>query len=307
MASPILFYAEDMRQLALDLLQSSRGSLEEGHVTWDQFNDGFPNLRIHEAPQLRGRDVYFLISINSTSSFFEQTCCIHAIPRYAPRRFTIILPFFPTGTMEREEEEGQVATAKVLARVLSLTPLSRGGPAELIIFDIHALHERFYFGDNVIPVLRSAVPLLKDALRAAFPDKLPTIAFPDEGAYKRFHTMFDGFETIFCVKVREGDSRVVKVKEGTAEGRAVVIVDDLIMTGGTLIACKDALKALGAISVSAYATHGVFPKSSWKKFLTAGFEKIYITNSCGKTASELMGTAPFQIISLVPVLLPLLC
>lgn len=63
------------------------------------------------------------------------------------------------------ETEGDVATACTLARLLSNVPPSRGGPCSLVIFDIHALQERFYFGDAVLPLFESGVPLLLDRLR----------------------------------------------------------------------------------------------------------------------------------------------
>lgn len=51
-------------------------------------------------------------------------------------------------TLLRSQNEGDVATAFTLARILSNIPLSRGGPTSVVIFDIHALQERFYFGDT---------------------------------------------------------------------------------------------------------------------------------------------------------------
>ncbi|KAK9145034.1 hypothetical protein Sjap_004937 [Stephania japonica] len=53
--------------------------------------------------------------------------------------FTLVLPFFPTGSFERMDEEGDVATAFTMARILSNIPISRGGPTSLVIYDIHAL------------------------------------------------------------------------------------------------------------------------------------------------------------------------
>eukprot|EP00118_Oscarella_pearsei_P009381 m.54005 g.54005 ORF g.54005 m.54005 type:complete len:69 (+) comp34301_c0_seq5:529-735(+) len=53
--------------------------------------------------------------------------------------------------MERVDKEGQIATAKTLAILLSAIPLAALGPAQIVIYDIHALQERFYFADSVIP------------------------------------------------------------------------------------------------------------------------------------------------------------
>lgn len=70
---------------------------------------------------------------------FEQLSVIYALPKLFVSSFTLVLPFFPTGTSERMEDEGDVATAFTLARILSNIPASRGGPTSLVTFDIHAL------------------------------------------------------------------------------------------------------------------------------------------------------------------------
>ena len=132
--------------------------------------------------------------------------------------------------------------------MLSNIPLSRGGPASLIIYDIHALQERFYFGDNVLPLFESGIPLLKNRLRKLPDADLVTIAYPDEGAWKRFNKMFgdDWGMQIICTKVRDNQKRIVRVKEGEPKGRHVVIVDDLVQSGGTLIECHRVLADMGA-------------------------------------------------------------
>jgi phosphoribosylpyrophosphate synthetase len=96
---------------------------------------------------------------------------------------------------------------------------------------------------------------------------------------------------VICTKVREGDKRIVSVKEGEIKNRHVFIIDDLVKTGiarivsvialkrsansfslslplpgGTLIECKNGLYRLGAAKVSAFVTHAVFPLESWKRF-----------------------------------------
>jgi len=117
--------------------------------------------------------------------------------------------------MERVDEEGQIATAMSFARLLSSTPLTLSGPSKLLIYDIHALQNRFYFSDNVIPLLVSAVPLFLHALETRHSKENVVIAFPDDGACKRFGSKFNRYNVVICNKVRENDKRIVKIKEGT--------------------------------------------------------------------------------------------
>ena len=175
------------------------------HNAHSTFADGFPNLFVKDATRIRNRHVAFLASFQSPASIFEQLSIIYQLPRMFVGSFTLVLPYFPTGTAERVEAEGDVATAVTLARILSHIPLSRGGPTSVVIFDIHALQERFYFGDTVLPLFESGIPLLRARL-ASLPDRESiTIAYPDEGAWKRFHYQFGDYPEVICTKVgREG-------------------------------------------------------------------------------------------------------
>lgn len=117
-------------------------------IYFRSFADGFPNLFINNAQEIRGQHVAFLASFSSPAVIFEQLSVIFALPRLFVASFTLVLPFFPTGSFERMEEEGDVATAFTMARILSNIPISRGGPTSLVIYDIHALQvncHHFYF------------------------------------------------------------------------------------------------------------------------------------------------------------------
>ena len=82
--------------------------------------------------------------------------------------------------MERVLKEGEVATAKTLAQMISNTPPCRGsGALELVTWDLHTLQNRFYFGDNVAVSMRSAIPLLRQAFDGKQGDIC--IGFPDAG------------------------------------------------------------------------------------------------------------------------------
>ncbi|CAN1758943.1 Ribose-phosphate pyrophosphokinase 4 [Linum perenne] len=239
----LLFYCLECEELARNVAANS-DLITLQSINWRSFADGFPNLYINNAHDIRGQHVAFLASFSSPAVIFEQLSVIYALPRLFVASFKLVLPFFPTATFERMDEEGDVATAFTLARILSNIPISRGGPTSLVVYDIHALQQ------------------LPDS------DKV-VIAFPDDGAWKRFHKMLDHYPT-------EGDKRIVRIREGNPSGCHVVIVDDLVQSGGTLIECQKVLAAHGAAKVSAYVTHGVFPKRSWERFTHKNGNSSYL-------------------------------
>ncbi|KAL2924970.1 Ribose-phosphate pyrophosphokinase 3 mitochondrial, partial [Bienertia sinuspersici] len=299
-----LFYCPDTKALA-ERVAAQSDAIQLRGISWRTFEDGFPNLFISNAQGIRGQHVAFLASFSSPSVIFEQLSVIYALPKLFVASFTLVLPFFPTGTSERMEDEGDVATAFTLARILSNIPISRGGPTSLVTFDIHALQERFYFGDNILPCFESGIPLLKKRLQQLPDSDNISIAFPDDGAWKRFHKQLQHFPMIVCAKVREGDQRLVRLKEGDPKGRHVVIVDDLVQSGGTLIECQKVLAAHGAAKISAYVTHGIFPNKSWERFKhdtagcpVEGMTYFWITDSCPLTVKEVNNRPPFEVISL---------
>ena len=266
-----------------------------GNIHWGTFADGYPDIMVDNVEAIRNHDLAFLASFDTPGDIFFQLSAIYEIPRYAVQSFKIVLPYYPTGTMERADRDGQIATAATLAKMVSNVPMTLSGPAQIVIFDIHALQERFYFSDQVIPRLESGVPLLRDKLRQL---DNPAVAFPDEGALKRFGRWFEGYPLIVCHKVREGRERRISVREGRPHDRHVVIVDDLAMSGGTLLECRRALREGGARAVSAYVTHAVFPQEAWRKFTKAGFDRFWVTDSVPGQAAILAGRSPFEVLSL---------
>lgn len=141
--------------------------------------------------------------------------------------------------------------------------------------------------------------LVAERLRSLDHDLETAVAFPDEGAWKRFGRLLAEFPQILCRKVRKGASgRQVVLEEGDPRGRRVVIVDDLVQSGGTLLACKKALEAAGAAQVGAAATHAVFPGESWRRLAEAGFFRFWFTDSLPAQAEALDGMGPFEVLSL---------
>lgn len=300
----VILYYPTMEELAKQMVASQPYQFRLGHVKWDKFPDGYPNI-FFDATSLENRDVIYLGSLYDIGTVMQQYSLVAVLPRQHIRSFHIVFPYFAPGTMERVEREGVLATAETFARILgSGVPPCQSGPASLRIYDIHALPNRFYFPDTVTPRMLTAI----DVLKTAIDNSKVTIAFPDEGAFKRFKPLFEGFPMIICAKVRDGEKRVVKITEhincrpNFLEKDEILIVDDLVQTGGTLFECRQALVAEGAKCVSAYVTHAVFPGNCYARFMEGGdrvgFYKFYVTDSVPEVASKIDGYAPFHVLRL---------
>jgi len=112
------------------------------------------------------------------------------------------------------------------------------------------------------------------------------------------------YPIISCHKVRSGEDRLVSIKEGEAAGRHVVIVDDLVQSGNTLIQCAEVLRRHGASRVSAFVCHAIFPCEAWKKFVHSADKlgkgqllHFWITNT-HPVATQIADCPPFHLLSI---------
>jgi hypothetical protein len=104
---------------------------------------------------------------------------------------------------------------------------------------------------------------------------IEAIAFPDEGAQKRFGSLFHQYDVVTCGKKRVGKERIVMIQDGDCQGKHVLIVDDMVKTGGTLVECAKALVAHGATGASAFCAHAAFPPSAERLFCVGGDRHVF--------------------------------
>ena len=296
---------------AIEALAPERFRFHE--TTWDKFPDGTDRIVVggfQPKNKISGEHVLMLASFHSNDITLSQFQVLVTLLQSFIKSLTIVLPFYPVGTMERITREGEVATAATYAQLFSSLP-SCGKPTRLMIYDLHTLQNRFYLHGSTIASLHTTVPLLLEELKRT---DITTVVFPDDGAAKRFKHFFvpendhtPTFDVIVCGKVRDGDARVVTVQDGDPKGKRVLIVDDLVQTGGTLFECGTALKRLGATSVSCFVAHAVFPKEAWRRFSRGGdrdvFDTFYTTNSIPTTTDKLPTDDVFKIIDITPIVL----
>lgn len=328
---PIIFYHDSTKELAKRV--AGWNNLETGKIQWKYYDDKWPNFRIEDLEKMKWRDIIFFAAFNEPADVFLQLCILYQFPEKKSGNLHVILPYYPVGTQDRADEEGEIITSQAMAQMLSATPLSfKGGRHLLTVFDIHAPQERSYFGEgNMIFDAQTTISLFLDQVREAgnLPYKCAdgslkglldlsdkekiramkgvAVALPDEGAFKRFgHKLPEWLHVIKCDKVRDGRKRKIIIKEGNPNGKHVIILDDLVNSGGTQIECRHKLVESGAQKVSGFAPHGVFPKKAWKNITPELFDKFWITDSCPKTVEAVRDKEPFQILSLVPLISKLL-
>jgi phosphoribosylpyrophosphate synthetase len=271
--------APAMDGLAKNLVASAPDRFVYYPSKWRKFDDGTDNIKLggfDENLMMPDADVLFLASFNNNDTTLSQ---LHALTWIAESGFvsslTILLAFLPTATMERSLKPGRIATCNTTAKLLNGLPATGGSrKTRVMIYDVHAPPTQFFFTGNCYATLHSACPLVAARIRA-MPEgeRIDCIAFPDEGAYKRFGGFFKeefsgaGIELVTCCKKRNvgQEGRVVEIFDGDPSGKNVLIMDDLIQTGGTLFDAATKLLESGAKSVSGFVVHAVFPKECWRR------------------------------------------
>eukprot|EP01129_Flabellula_baltica_P005579 TRINITY_DN2034_c0_g1_i1.p1 TRINITY_DN2034_c0_g1~~TRINITY_DN2034_c0_g1_i1.p1 ORF type:complete len:312 (-),score=66.29 TRINITY_DN2034_c0_g1_i1:31-966(-) len=297
-----LFYFPTVEQQVQPLINSPKIK-SVGQIDWNYFPDGTPNFRIHGFDEnlIEGADILFYADFRNFSNILAQFSVLFVFCESFINSLTVVCPFYPTATMERVIEEGEIATANTLAWMFNSLPRT-GNPAKVIIYDLHTLQNRFYFKGGALPSMATAIPLVKQAMEEEYGETPFVVGFPDEGAQKRFGAMFKGCDLVTCGKKRIGDVRKVVIQDGDVEGKRVVIIDDLVQSGGTLNECKKVLIEAGAIGVDCYCTHAVFPNQGWRQFLEGGskegFGKFWVTDSVPEIANEINGQGPFVVLPL---------
>lgn len=220
----ICLAAEVFNEMAMEFQERDPDHFKFFPISWLKFPDGTDNITISgfsPRNQIAGEHVIFFASFHNNDVTLSQISVLIVLLQSFIESLTIVLPFYPVGTNERVEVEGRVATANTYATFISNLP-SIGRPIRIMIYDIHALQNRFYFHGSVTPSLHTSTPLLFQRMTAM---GVRCACFPDEGAAKRFGVIFKeaGWELVVCGKIRDGDTRRVTVQDGDPNGKRVHI------------------------------------------------------------------------------------
>ena len=187
----------------------------------------------------------------------------------------VVIPYMGYARQDREFLPGEIVTMKVIAKLFK-----GAGASILIVVDIHSLIGLKYFTIKSKNV--SAVPDL-----AAYFKKLnlknPLVVSPDQGGKERAKEFAKemGIEFIALQKKRDRKTGKVQIKTKQADviGRDLILVDDMISTGGSIVNATKFLKKEKCKRVFVACTHALLMNDAEKKIKKSGVTKIISANT----------------------------
>jgi ribose-phosphate pyrophosphokinase len=252
------------------------GAFEEGKIERKTFPDGERYLRIATDPW--ARDVVLLGGTPNDLDWLEIYDLGCAISRAGARSLSIVMPYFGYATMERATQPGEVVTARTRARLVSSIPACEAG-SRVFLFDLHTDGIEFYFGDGHVTHHLYGAPLVTALIKGLMGDTPFVLGATDAGRAKWVQSLASDLhvEPAFVYKKRDPVSGSIALTGINADvrGQEVVVYDDMIRTGSSLLQAGRAYQQAGAVRVHAVASHLVLPGDSLEKLLSAGvFETI---------------------------------
>ena len=241
-----------------------------------RFSDG--EIRVQIAENIRGRDVFL---VNSTSPpvnrhLMELLIMIDAARRASAERITAVVPYFGYARQDRKDKARVPITAKLVANLLTAAGASR-----VLTVDLHCGQIQGFF-DIPLDHLSAEVVFVNHLKNhKALQDNAMVIS-PDTGSVGRAREFANRLGVpLAIVDKRRPKENVAEVMNiiGDVSGKNCLIFDDMIDTAGTLAKAANAIKAHGAISVRACATHPVFSGPALDNIENSELEEILVCDS----------------------------
>jgi len=249
-------------------------NLSLGGALVSRFSEGEIRVKINE--NVRGKDV-FLIQPTSpppNENVMELLIILDALKRASARRITAVLPYFGYARQDRKDQPRVPITAKLVANLITVA-----GADRLLTVDLHAGQIQGFFDIPVDHLF--AVSVFVDYIKKL---KIPdlVVASPDVGGIKMARAYAKRLSAGLAIvdKRRAGPEKAEAMHIlGEVKDKNVVIVDDLIATGISLIEAAEALKEKGAEKIYGAITHPVLSKNAVNKIANSSLEKLLVTDT----------------------------
>ncbi len=251
-------------------------NIRSGLVNISNFSDG--EIEVKYKDNLRGRDVFIVQPTNPPAeNIIELLIMIDAASRASAKRITAVIPYYGYARQDRKSEGRDPITAKLMAELITVA----GTETErVLLMDLHSGQIPGFFNKTKVDHLYSK-PVFMKHLKSRLPKNLVIVA-PDVGAVRLARSYGKRFNCPIAIidkrRPEPNKSEVLKVV-GEVRGKNILMVDDMIDTGGTLIGAAKVLKEEGAGIIFAACTHPVLSGESLKKITNSPISKVFVTDT----------------------------
>ena len=245
-----------------------------GNAVVREFSD--EEIMVEISENIRGADTFVIQSTcrPGNTSLMELLILIDALKRASAWRITAVIPYFGYARQDRKVAPRAPITAKLVADLITVAGASR-----VLTMDLHAGQIQGFF-DIPVDHLYSAPVLLSYLSHLKLGDTV--VVSPDAGGVERARAFAKRLKAGLAIidKRRTGPnvSEVMNII-GDVKGKAAIVVDDMIDTGGTLVQGLESLKEAGAGPIYACAAHPVFSGSAVQRLTSSPAEKIIVTDT----------------------------
>jgi len=282
----LLFAITDYEYLAEKVL--ALGHCERGEIEVSHFTDGERYQRI--LSNVEGREVLLIGGTVNDSATLELYDLASSLVSYGADSLTLVIPYFGYSTMERAVKPGEIVTAKTRARLLSAIPKSNRGN-KVMLFDLHSEGIQYYFEQDLYPVHVYCKDIVIEAATQYGGDNF-IMASTDAGRAKWVESLANdmGVNAAFILKRRlKGDHTEVSAINADVAGKTVIIYDDMIRSGGSIVNAAMTYKNAGAGDIYVITTHGLFVNDGIGKLKACGAIKKLICTDTHVNCKDLEG------------------
>lgn len=288
-----LFSGRANRSLAKKIAEYLRISLGKMEVTC--FSDREIYVEIEE--NVRGKDIFLLQPTCSPANenIMELLIMIDAFRRASARRITAVIPYYGYARQDKKDRPRVPITAKLVANLITTA-----GADRILTMDLHTLQIQGFFDIKVDHLF--AAPVIVDYFKRKEFRELVVLA-PDVGGVTRARAYAKRLNASLAVidkrRPRANKAEVVRVI-GEVKDKKILIIDDMVDTGGTLIAAVQALKREGVEEIYAGCTHPVLSGEAPQKIQNSSLKELVVTDTI--PLEEEKRVNKIKVISVAPLL-----
>lgn len=268
----VIFSGSSNLKLAEKICKTLKVNMGEAFVS--KFSDG--EIRVKIEDNVRGKDVFVVQSTCPpvNDNLVELLILLDALKRASAYRITAVIPYFGYARQDRKDQPRVPITAKLVANILA-----SAGASRVLTLDLHAGQIQGFFD---IPLDHLyALNVFYNYFKKMEPNDL-VIVSPDVGGIKvarAYAKKFNAGLAIVDKRRNSPDSTDVMHILGDVEGKNVIMVDDMISTGSSLVEAAKALKRHKAKKIYAAITHGILCSNAVEKIENSEIDLLVITDS----------------------------